>query len=93
MINMKQNLLLSLAVAAIFFLGLMIIFGDKGLADLNYRKKTRDSLVERNTRIREENVSLSRSIDRLKNDPEFIEYVARTELGMVREDERIYVGY
>ncbi len=36
-----------------------------------------------------ENLSISIEIDRLKHDPEYIENVARKELGMIGEDEVI----
>ena len=85
----KQNLLLTFAVIALFVLLLLILFGDKGLADLNMLEKNRDRLVEKNGRLMRENLSLYRSIERLKTDPAYIENIARQELGVVGENELI----
>jgi cell division protein FtsB len=86
----KQNMLISAAILAIFSMFLMIIFGDKGLADLNMLKKSRDGIIEKNEILIQENISLYRSIERLKKDPEFIENVARQELGVIGKNEIIF---
>jgi len=85
----KQNLLLTLAVIVLFVLLLLILFGDKGLADLNMLKKNRDQMVEKNSRLMGENLSLYRAIERLQTDPTYIENIARQELGVVGENELI----
>jgi cell division protein FtsB len=85
----KQNLLLTFAVIALFVLLLLILFGDKGLADLNMLEKNRDRLVEKNGRLMRENLTLYRSIERLKTDPAYIENIARRELGVVGKNELI----
>ena len=87
---LKQNILLSIAVLVLFFLSILIIFGDKGLADLNLLKKGRDSLIERNTALMQENLSLYRSIERLKSDVNFIEHIARQDLGVIGKNELIF---
>ncbi|OQY55787.1 MAG: hypothetical protein B6245_19240 [Desulfobacteraceae bacterium 4572_88] len=90
MVNLKQNILLSFAILALFSLSVLIIFGDKGLADLNLLKKSRDGLTEQNEALTQENISLYRSIERLKSDPVFIENVAREELGVIGKNEIIF---
>lgn len=85
----KQKILLSLATVGLLLMFLSILFGDNGLADLNLLKSKRDSLVEENARLVQENRSLYRKIDRLRHDLEFIEHVARQELGVIGKDEVI----
>jgi cell division protein FtsB len=85
----KQCIVLSVAAFILGSLLLFIIFGEHGYIDLNSLKRERDQLHESNNRIREQNVTLSIEIDRLKNDPKYIENVARHELGMVGKDELI----
>jgi cell division protein FtsB len=92
LITVKQNIIISLSLLAMFFLFLLIIFGDKGLADLNMLKKSRESLIAQNEALMQENLSLYRSIGRLNTDPVFIENVARQELGMIGKNEVIYSG-
>ncbi len=85
----KQNILMSLAILALFFLFLLIIFGDKGLADLNMMKKGKDGLADKNETLIRENIRLYHTIERLNNDPVFIENVARQELGVIGKHEVI----
>lgn len=82
-------MLLTIAGMVLFVLLLLILFGDKGLADLNMLKKDRDRIVEKNRLLMRENLSLYRSIKRLKTDPTYIENIAREELGVVGENELI----
>lgn len=87
--SLKQKILLSVAILVLFNLLLIIIFGDNGLVDLNLLKKEKERLVDKNREFVRENLSLYREIERLKNDPEFIESVARKELGVIGKDEVI----
>ena len=57
--------------------------------DLNMLRKERDQLAEKNQLLNHENHTLSDEIDRLQNDPKYIENIARQELGMVGKDELI----
>ena len=88
--TVKQSIVISLAILALVTLLLAIIFGDRGLADLQLLKKKLDGLIQKNEKLEHENVSLYSEIDRLRHDPEFIEDVARKELGMIRKDEVIF---
>ncbi len=84
-----QGILISIAIlvlAAVFF---FIIVSEHGLADLVLLKREQAKLIEENERLTRENLSISIEIDRLKHDPEYIENVARKELGMIGEDEVI----
>ncbi len=84
-----QSIIITIAsvlLAALFF---FIIVSEHGLADLILLKKEQRELVEKNERLIQENFSIGIEIDRLKHDPEYIENVARKELGMIRADEVI----
>jgi len=80
-----------LTSAAVVLLGMsgVIVFGENGLKDLHALKARRDRIIAQKEKTFNENVSLYRQIERLKNDPQFIEATAREELGMIGEDERI----
>jgi cell division protein FtsB len=73
-----------------FTLLVVIILGDNGLVELNRLRHTHQDLLETNARLTQENVQLYRAIDRLQNDPVFVETIARRELGMIRPDEVIF---
>jgi len=81
---------LSLIILILFSLFLLIIFGDDGLVDFVLIKGERDRLVEKNEKLSRENLNMYREIDRLKNDPKFVENVVRQELGVIGKDELIF---
>lgn len=85
----RQKILLSFVILLLFSLLIFIMFSDSGLADLFTLKGERDRLLQENARLKQENLKLYRTIERLKNDPEYIESIARKELGMIRKEEVI----
>ncbi|MDF1590004.1 MAG: septum formation initiator family protein [Desulfobacterales bacterium] len=88
--NTRNKILLSFAILALFSMLLFIVFNEYGLADFRLLKQDRDRLLQKNAQLEQENLSLYRQIDRLKNDLKFIESVARQELGMVGKDEVVF---
>jgi len=87
--SLKKKILMFLAILMLFNLILVVIFGDNGLVDLILLRKEKEKSAEKNREVIRENLSLYREIERLKHDPEFIESVARKELGVVGKDEVI----
>ena len=85
----KYKILISLCIVTLFAMLLFSLFSDKGLSDYFELKGERDRLVLENIQLKEKNDELYRAIERLRNDPEYIESVARKELGMIKEDEVI----
>jgi cell division protein FtsB len=85
----RQRILISIVAFLLVSLFFFIIFSEHGLMDLNLLKNEKNSLVQRNEQIARENLSLSVEIGRLENDPNYIENVARQELGMIGKDELI----
>jgi cell division protein FtsB len=69
---------------------LLIIFGDRGLMDYRTLKEKQATLEEANESIISENRDLKREIGLLKGDVRYIEAVARRELGMVKQGDRVY---
>ncbi len=88
--GLRQKILLGFVIAALFSLLLFIIFGENGVVDLHMLKMERDSLLKRNAELSQENLSLYREIERLRNDPKYVENVARQELGVIGKDEVIF---
>ncbi|MEA3428957.1 MAG: septum formation initiator family protein [Thermodesulfobacteriota bacterium] len=86
----KQNIILSLIILILFSLFLLIIFGDNGLVDFGLIKGEKDMLVEKNEKLNRENLVMYREIDRLKNDPKFVENVVRQELGVIGKNEIVF---
>lgn len=87
--SLGKKILLFLAILVLFNLILIVIFSDNGLVDLILLRKEKERSAEKNREVIRENLSLYREIERLKHDPEFIESVARKELGVVGKGEVI----
>ena len=83
----KKIILLAAAIVGVLLLLMFIVFGENGLADLNRLKAERDSLLEKNAELIQQNLLLCREIERLKTDPEYVKSLARKELGMIGKDE------
>jgi cell division protein FtsB len=88
-VKSKKKIIIGVSVLFLFTLLLMIVFGDNGFLDLKRLKKERATLAEQSCDMESQNLKLYRKVERLKNDPVFIENVARQELGMIGEDEVI----
>ncbi len=84
-----QGILISFASLLLAALLFFIIVSEHGLSDLVFLRQERGKLVEKTEQLSRENFSISTEIDRLKNDPKYIENIARKELGMIGEDEVI----
>ncbi len=86
----RHGLVLNLAILFLVLLLLLIIFGDKGIVDLQRLKADREDLIGLNMRIERKNQELFREVNRLKSDPDYIESIARRELGLVGKKEVIF---
>ena len=74
----------------ILFVLALITFGDRGIID-NYTMKERlAALTQLNRDIAVSNQQLKATIMLLRNDPAYIEAIARNELGMVKRGDIVY---
>ena len=89
--NLRRKIIVAGAIIALFNLILLIVFGDNGLLEMHRLREKEQTMVQQNETLASENVSLYRTIGRLKNDPAFIESVARNELGMIGKDDVIVI--
>lgn len=71
-------------------MSMLIIFGKRGLVD-NYAMKERlMALKKANQDISLENKELSKKVMLLRGDLQYMEMLARNELGMVRKGDLVY---
>jgi cell division protein FtsB len=87
--NTRHRLVISLGGLLLVALLFFIVFSERGLADLRWLRKEKSELLRQNAGVATENEAVSIEIDRLKNDPDYIEQIARRELGMIGRDEMI----
>ena len=83
----KQRIFLYLSLFFMLLVMLFIVFGDKGLLEYWHLKAERNRLMEKNDRLKKDNLLLYKEIERLKTDPDYLENVARKEYKMVGRDE------
>ncbi len=89
-IQMRKKPLLFLFLSIFLLFGFFTVFGDKGLLHLLRLKKELARLKEANLQMEEENRRLREEVRRLKYEKQYIEEIARKELGLVKEGEIIY---
>jgi len=87
--NNRHRVIFSISGIILIALLFFIVFSERGLADLNWLRNEKRLLAEQNAVIENENLELGIEIDRLKNDPKYIEQIARRKLGMIGRDELI----
>ena len=89
MTRRQKNLVIG-ALSVMLGLLLFIVFGENGAVDLYRLHRQHLRLVQSNASLMHENQQMYQAIDRLQNDPTYVENVARQELGMIRADEVIF---
>ncbi len=77
-------------VVFLLVMALLITFGNRGLVDNYLMNKRLAELKSQNDEIAIENNELKRKILLLRNDLAYIETLARSELGMVKEGDIVY---
>ena len=88
----KKNFL-KVSLLTLFVVGLIVVwlaFGERGFIHLYRMEKERQAYLEKIRKLEEANKELLDQIGRLRKDKEYIEAVARKELGLVKENELIY---
>ena len=89
-ISGRQKLVAGILLALMAAFLLYSVFGDDGLVDY-YRLRDRSrALAADNEAIGRQNLELYRVIERLSGDLDYIETMARRELGMVAPEEFIF---
>jgi cell division protein FtsB len=89
-VNLRHKIAVAVIIFAMFNLLLVALFGDNGLVELRRLRRTQQGIVADNKALAGENLKMYRSIDRLQSDSDFIENIARHELGMIRSNELIF---
>ncbi|MBL0717535.1 MAG: septum formation initiator family protein [Desulfosarcina sp.] len=88
-IEQTKKIFVPVIICLLVVLIMAAIFGSNGLLELNQATKKRDMIIKKNNIIQSHNLALYREIERLKHDQDYIEAVARRELGMIGKDDII----
>ncbi len=90
MLGEKQRIWILLILILAVFVAYSAV-GEKGFIKLNAMGRQRDDLRSRVHQLEKGNADLIEEIGLLRDDPATIEALARTELGMAREGETVYI--
>ena len=88
--KIRKRSLLLLFLGFTLVLGVLIVFGEKGILHRVRLQKELVRMRETNRKMSEENERLKEEVRRLQTDKKYIEEIARKELGMVKDDEMVY---
>lgn len=78
------------ALIVIFGLAWLLFAPGNGLFSLFSRKKELQVLQAETTNLAGENITLQEEVDKMKNDPAYLEEVARRDFGLLKPNERVY---
>jgi len=87
----KKKRFLLLILISFLILGFLTFFGEKGVLHLFRLQKELGRIKEASVKMEEENQRLKEEVRRLQYEKRYIEEIARKELGMVKEEEMIYL--
>lgn len=76
------------AAACAFFV--FLAFGENGVKLVEAKRREHEAVLAANRRMEEENAEMARTIKRLKEDPFFVEFVARQEYGLAGPDDIVF---
>lgn len=77
-------------IAFLMVMALLITFGNRGLVDSYLMSKKLSELKAQNNENAAENNELKKKIALLRDNNGYLEYIARSELGMVKEGDIVY---
>lgn len=79
-----------LLIALLLLLQYRLWIGNGSLTDVHHLEQTRQEQIEENKELRERNQALAAEVHDLKHGREAIEERARSEMGMIGENEVFY---
>ena len=84
-----------LAYSGLFFALLVILWiilaPNRGIMDMLRTQQKLEKLQADNSRLEKENTTLREEIDKLQDDPAYLEEKARKDYGMLKENEVLYI--
>ncbi len=80
-----------LLAALILLVWYFSLFGEKGLIKIIQLRRERDRIIADVSRMEEENKRLQEEIKRLREDSRYLESVARRDLGLIKENEILFI--
>lgn len=88
---LQRKRLWRISITTIVFVLLWVVFAPgSGLYHLHQQKKRIATLIAERQILIQQNDEIEKDIERLRNDQEYLEQVAREEHGMLKENEIVF---
>jgi cell division protein FtsB len=89
--EMRKKGLSIVLIGLILVVWYFTLFGEKGVTKIIHLRRERDRILADVARIQEENKLLQEEIRRLREDSRYLESVARRDLGLIKENEILFI--
>lgn len=86
----RNNVLLSLLFVAVFVMGFVVLFGERGLFHVIQSNAELADLKAENQRLAQQEKDLARAASRLRSDSSYVEGLARTQYGLVGAEDLVF---
>lgn len=87
---MKKFIIIGFFLTTLIALLLLTVFGQRGFIHVIRLQSELQEIENKNMLLRQENESLKKDIELLKNNLKYLEEIARKELGLIKEGEIVY---
>jgi cell division protein FtsB len=89
--TLKRKWLSILLIGLILLVWYFSLFGEKGVIKIIRLRRERNRIIADVNRMQEENERLQEEIRRLREDSRYLESVARRDLGLIKENEILFI--
>jgi cell division protein FtsB len=89
--EMQRKGLSIILIGLILLVWYFALFGEKGVIKIIRLRRERDRIIADVSRMQEENKRLQEEIRRLREDSRYLESVARRDLGLIKENEILFI--
>lgn len=86
----QKNTAKGLSITALIVLIIFLLFSTNGLFRYYRLKQSLHTIRTANEELLKQNEQLAAEIERLKNDPEYLEEIARKHYGLIKKNEMIF---
>jgi cell division protein FtsB len=86
----RKKLLIAAGVLLVLYLLVSRVLGEMGVVKYYRMKAQYNALTEEISRLKQDNVKLTKDVRALRSDPAYVERIARDKLGLARPGEIVY---
>ena len=89
-ITKKNRLLINLSLVLLVLITAYLLFSENGVLRYYRLQQSLETVRLANEELRKQNEALQVEIEKLKNDPEYLEEIARKRFGLIQKNEMVF---